>query len=97
MRLLKPDIDKLNEKYPKPEDAMKKQQAMLALYKSAGANPMGGCLPLLIQFPILIAMFRFFPGLDRGCAENRSSGPTTSLRTTAFCNCRSTFRSMVTT
>lgn len=61
MRLLKPDIDKLNEKYPKPEDAMKKQQAMLALYKSAGANPMGGCLPLLIQFPILIAMFRFFP------------------------------------
>lgn len=61
MRLLKPDIDKLNEKYPKKEDAMKKQQAMLQLYKSAGVNPMGGCLPLLIQFPILIAMFRFFP------------------------------------
>lgn len=61
MRLLKPDIDKLNEKYPKPDDALKKQQAMMELYKSAGANPMGGCLPLLIQFPILIAMFRFFP------------------------------------
>lgn len=61
MRLLKPEVDKLNEKYPKPEDAMKKQQAMMALYKSAGANPMGGCLPLLIQLPILYAMFRFFP------------------------------------
>lgn len=61
MRLLKPDIDKLNEKYPRKEDAMKKQQAMMQLYKSAGVNPMGGCLPMLIQFPILIAMFRFFP------------------------------------
>ena len=61
MRLLKPEMDKINEKYPKQEDAMKKQQAMMALYKSAGVNPMGGCLPLLIQFPILIAMFRFFP------------------------------------
>lgn len=61
MRLLKPDIDKLNQKYPKKEDAMKKQQAVMQLYKSAGVNPMGGCLPLLIQFPILIAMFRFFP------------------------------------
>lgn len=61
MRLLKPDIDKLTEKYPKKEDAMKKQQAMMALYKSAGVSPMGGCLPMLIQFPILIAMFRFFP------------------------------------
>ncbi|HIW09990.1 MAG TPA: membrane protein insertase YidC [Candidatus Rikenella faecigallinarum] len=61
MRLLKPDIDKLNEKYPRKEDAIKKQQAMMQLYRSAGVNPMGGCLPLLIQFPILIAMFRFFP------------------------------------
>lgn len=61
MRLLKPDIDKLNEKYPRKEDAMKKQQAMMQLYKAAGVNPMGGCLPMLIQFPILIAMFRFFP------------------------------------
>ena len=61
MRLLKPEIDKLNEKFPKQEDALKKQQAMMALYKSAGVNPMGGCIPMLIQFPILIAMFRFFP------------------------------------
>lgn len=61
MRLLKPDIDKINEKYPKKEDAMKKQQAIMGVYKSAGASPMGGCLPLLIQLPILIAMFRFFP------------------------------------
>lgn len=61
MKLLKPDIEKLNEKYPKKEDAMKKQQATMALYKSAGVSPMGGCLPMLIQFPILIAMFRFFP------------------------------------
>ncbi len=61
MRVLKPDIDKINEKYPKKEDAMKKQQATMEVYRSAGVNPMGGCLPLLIQMPILIAMFRFFP------------------------------------
>lgn len=61
MRLLKPEVDEIAKKYPKPEDAMKKQQATMALYKSANVSPMGGCLPLLIQFPILIAMFRFFP------------------------------------
>lgn len=61
MRVLKPKIDEINAKYPKKEDAMKKQQATMALYKKAGINPMGGCLPLLIQMPILIAMFRFFP------------------------------------
>ena len=61
MRLLKPEMDQLNAKYPKPEDAMKKQQAMMTLYRNAGVNPMGGCLPLLIQLPILLAMFRFFP------------------------------------
>ena len=62
MRLLKlRKWTSFNEKYPKQEDAMKKQQAMMALYKSAGVNPMGGCIPMLIQFPILIAMFRFFP------------------------------------
>ncbi|MCQ2115664.1 MAG: membrane protein insertase YidC [Bacteroidales bacterium] len=60
-QVLKPEIDKLNEKYPKQEDAMKKQQAQMELYKKAGVNPMGGCLPMLIQFPILWAMFRFFP------------------------------------
>lgn len=61
MRVLKPEMDKISEKYPKQEDAMKKQQAVMSLYKSAGVSPMGGCLPLLIQFPILWAMFRFFP------------------------------------
>ncbi len=61
MRVLKPQVDEINEKYPKKEDAMKKQQATMELYKKAGANPMGGCLPMLLQFPILYAMFRFFP------------------------------------
>ncbi len=61
MRVIKPYVEEINEKYPKPEDAMKKQQATMDLYKRVGINPMGGCLPLLIQFPILVAMFRFFP------------------------------------
>jgi YidC/Oxa1 family membrane protein insertase len=61
MRLLKPQVDEIGERYPKKEDAMKKQQATMDLYKKAGANPMGGCLPMLLQFPILYAMFRFFP------------------------------------
>ncbi|MDR1345553.1 MAG: membrane protein insertase YidC [Bacteroidales bacterium] len=61
MRLLKPDMDEINARYPKQEDALKKQQATMALYKRAGVSPMSGCLPMLLQFPILIAMFRFFP------------------------------------
>ena len=61
MRLIKPQVDELAKKYPKQEDAMKRQQATMELYKKAGINPMGGCIPLLIQMPILIAMFRFFP------------------------------------
>lgn len=61
MRVLKPEVDEINARYPKKEDAMKKQQAVMALYKKAGASPMGGCLPMLLQFPILIALFRFFP------------------------------------
>lgn len=61
MRLIKPQVDELNKKYPKPEDAMKRQQATMELYRKAGINPMGGCIPMLIQLPILIAMFRFFP------------------------------------
>jgi len=61
MRLIKPQVDELNKKYPKKEDAMKKQQATMELYKKAGINPMGGCIPMLIQLPILIDMFRFFP------------------------------------
>lgn len=60
MRVLKPQVDALAEKYPKGKE-MEKQQATMALYKKAGASPMGGCLPMLLQFPILIAMFRFFP------------------------------------
>ena len=61
MRVLKPQVDEIGEKYPKKEDAMKKQQATMDLYKRAGANPMGGCLPMVLQMPILYAMFRFFP------------------------------------
>ncbi|MDR1680743.1 MAG: membrane protein insertase YidC [Prevotellaceae bacterium] len=61
MKLLKPDIDKINAKYPKQEDAMKKQQETMALYKKTGVSMMGGCLPMLLQMPILFAMFRFFP------------------------------------
>ena len=61
MRILKPEIDEIAKKFPKPEDAMKKQQATMTLYKKAGVNPMAGCVPQLLQFPILIAMFRFFP------------------------------------
>ncbi|MCX6248633.1 MAG: membrane protein insertase YidC [Bacteroidetes bacterium] len=61
MRALKPDIDELTKKFSKKEDAMKKQQATMDLYKRAGVNPMAGCIPLLLQMPILIAMFRFFP------------------------------------
>ncbi len=61
MRVLKPEVEKINKKFPKQEDAMKKQQAVMALYKKVGVNPMGGCLPMLLQMPILFAMFRFFP------------------------------------
>ena len=61
MKILQPDIAAINEKYPDPNDAMKKQQKTMELYKQAGANPMGGCLPMLLQMPFLIAMFWFFP------------------------------------
>jgi YidC/Oxa1 family membrane protein insertase len=61
MRVLKPEIDELTKKFSKKEDAMKKQSATMDLYKKAGVNPMAGCIPLLLQMPILIAMFRFFP------------------------------------
>ena len=61
MRLIKPEVDKINEKYPSEADAMKKQQATMDLYKKCGVNMWGGCLPMLIQFPLLWAMFRFFP------------------------------------
>jgi YidC/Oxa1 family membrane protein insertase len=61
MRLLKPELDEINARYPKTEDSMKKQQAVMALYKKAGASPMAGCLPMLLQLPILYALFSFFP------------------------------------
>ncbi len=67
MRILAPDIAAINEKYPNQEDALKKQQKTMELYRQAGANPMGGCLPMLLQMPILIAMFTFFPS----CIELR--------------------------
>ncbi len=61
MRAVRPELEEINKKYPDPNDAMKKQQATMELYQKAGISPMGGCLPLLIQMPILWAMFRFFP------------------------------------
>ena len=61
MKVLQPEIQKINEKYPKEADAMKKQQATMDLYKKSGVSMFGGCLPVLLQFPILYAMFRFFP------------------------------------
>lgn len=61
MRILKPEIDELNKKYPKKEDAMKKQMEMMALYRESGASPLSGCIPMLIQMPILLAVFRYFP------------------------------------
>jgi len=60
MRVLKPEIDEINEKF-KGKDAVKKQQATMDLYKKAGVNPLAGCVPMLLQMPILFAIFRFFP------------------------------------
>ena len=61
MRVLKPRIDEINAKYPNKEDAMKKQQEVMSIYSKYGVSPMGGCLPMLIQFPILMALFMFVP------------------------------------
>ena len=61
MRILKPKTEALNAKYPNKDDAMKKQMEMMSLYKQSGASPLSGCLPMLIQMPILLAVFRFFP------------------------------------
>ena len=60
-RVLKPEMEAINAKYPKEEDAMKKQQAVMELQRQAGVSPASGCIPMLLQFPILIAVFRFFP------------------------------------
>lgn len=61
MRVLKPKLDELTKQYDKPEDQMQKQQAMMSLYAQYGVSPLGGCLPVLIQMPIWIAMFNFVP------------------------------------
>ena len=64
MRLLKPEMDAIAAKYPNQQDQqqmLKRNQATMDLYKRSGVSPMGGCLPMLIQFPVLIAMFRFLP------------------------------------
>ena len=61
MQVIKPEMDKINAKYPNEKDAMKKQQATMELYQKAGISPAGGCLPMVLQMPILFAMFRFFP------------------------------------
>lgn len=61
MRVLKPQVDEINQKYSKPEQAAEKNQAVMSLYSRAGANPISGCIPMLLQFPILVALFRFFP------------------------------------
>ena len=67
MRVLAPDIAEINEKYPGDENALKRQQKTMELYSMAGASPFGGCLPMMLQMPILIAMFTFFPS----CIELR--------------------------
>lgn len=61
MRVLQPEIKEINEKYPGQENAMKRQQETMALYSRCGASPFSGCLPMLFQMPVLIAMFSFFP------------------------------------
>ena len=61
MRVLKPKLEEATKQYDKPEDQMQKQQAMMAMYSKYGVSPMSGCLPMLIQMPIWIAMFNFVP------------------------------------
>ena len=61
MRVLKPKLDEATKQYDKPEDSMKKQQAMMQMYSQYGVSPLSGCLPMLIQMPIWIAMFNFVP------------------------------------
>lgn len=70
MKFLQPDIKKLREKYPNKEDALTLNQKTMELYRRAGANPMSGCLPMLLQMPILFAVFQFFPS----CIELRGEG-----------------------
>ena len=60
-RVLRPKVEAINAKYPNKEDALKRQQETMALYSQYGSSPLGGCLPMLIQMPIWIAMFNFVP------------------------------------
>ena len=69
MRVLKPEMDEINAKFPKEEDAMKKQQAIMTLQRQAGASPLSGCLPMLLQMPVLFAVFRFFPTSIELCLQ----------------------------
>lgn len=61
MRVLRPKVDEISAKYPKKEDAMQKNQEVMQLYNKYGVSPMGGCLPMVIQMPIWIALFNFIP------------------------------------
>ena len=61
MRVMRPQIEEINKKYPKQEEAMKRQQKTMELYRQVGINPMSGCLPMLLQMPFLLALFMFFP------------------------------------
>lgn len=61
MKVLRPQVEEINEKYPGQEKAMERQKATMALYSQAGVNPMSGCIPMLLQMPILLALFAFFP------------------------------------
>ncbi|KGL53634.1 hypothetical protein HQ29_01515 [Porphyromonas canoris] len=61
MRVLRPQVEEINAKYPGDDNMMKRQQATMNLYKSAGASTMGGCLPMLLQMPFLVAMYQYFP------------------------------------
>ncbi|MCJ8290791.1 MAG: membrane protein insertase YidC [Crocinitomicaceae bacterium] len=61
MRILKPEIEEITKKYPNKDDSMKKQMETMSLYRESGASPLAGCVPMLIQMPILLAVFRFFP------------------------------------
>ena len=63
MKVLRPELNEINEKYKDPKDAMKKQQATMEIYRNAGVNPLAGCIPALLQIPIFYALFRFFPNL----------------------------------
>ena len=96
MRAIRPEMEEINQKYPKPEDAMKKQQALMDLYRKAGVSPMGGCLPLLIQMPILWAMSASSQQVSRFVAR-AAFGPTTYRHTIASLTCHSTFHSTVAT